>query len=84
MEQMDITLHRQIMEADRVGFIGGTNSNGITVFSYGYLEGINYEAEKFGVNYDYYAKYDAGFADSATGSTVAGTYYNQGAMLYFQ
>ena len=35
-----------------VGFIGGTNSNGITVFSYGYIEGINYEAEKFGVNYD--------------------------------
>ena len=59
-----------------VGFIGGTNSNGITVFSYGYNEGINYEAEKLGVNYDYYAKYDAGFADSATGSTVAGTYYN--------
>lgn len=66
-----------------VGFIGGTNSNGITVFSYGYIEGINYEAEKAGVNYDYYAKYDAGFADSATGSTVAGTYYNQGANIVF-
>ena len=66
-----------------VGFIGGTNSNGITVFSYGYIEGINYEAEKFGVNYDYYSKYDAGFADSATGSTVAGTYYNQGANVVF-
>ena len=66
-----------------VGFIGGTNSNGITVFSYGYIEGINYEAEKLGVNYDYYAKYDAGFADSATGSTVAGTYYNQKANVVF-
>lgn len=66
-----------------VGFIGGTNSNGITVFSYGYIEGINYEAEKLGVNYDYYAKYDAGFADSATESTVAGTYYNQGANIVF-
>lgn len=66
-----------------VGFIGGTNSKGITVFSYGYIEGINYEAEKLGVNYDYYAKYDAGFADSATGSTVAGTYYNQGANIVF-
>lgn len=66
-----------------VGFIGGTNSNGITVFSYGYIEGINYEAEKLGVNYDYYAEYDAGFADSATGSTVAGTYYNQGANIVF-
>ena len=66
-----------------VGFIGGTNSNGITVFSYGYIEGVNYEAEKLGVDYDYYAKYDAGFADSATGSTVAGTYYNQGANIVF-
>ena len=66
-----------------IGFIGGTNSNGITVFSYGYIEGINYEAEKLGVNYDYYSKYDAGFADSATGSTVAGTYYNQGANVVF-
>ena len=66
-----------------VGFIGGTNSNGITVFSYGYIEGINYEAKKLGVNYDYYAKYDAGVADSATGSTVAGTYYNQKANVVF-
>ena len=66
-----------------MGFIGGTNSNGITVFSYGFIEGMNHVAEELGVNYDYYAKYDAGFADSATGSTVAGTYYNQGANIIF-
>lgn len=66
-----------------IGFIGGTNSNGITVFSYGFIEGINKAAEDMGVNYDYYAKYDAGFADPATGSTVAGTYYNQGANLVY-
>lgn len=66
-----------------LGFIGGTNSNGITVFSYGFIEGMNHVAEELGVDYDYYAKYDAGFADSATGSTVAGTYYNQGANIIF-
>lgn len=66
-----------------VGFIGGTNSNGITVFSYGFIEGINKAAEDLGVDYDYYAKYDAGFADPATGSTVAGTYYNKGANLVY-
>lgn len=66
-----------------LGFIGGTNSNGITVFSYGFIEGANHAAEELGVTYDYYAKYDAGFADSATGSTVAGTYYNQGANVIF-
>ncbi|MEG1741243.1 MAG: BMP family ABC transporter substrate-binding protein, partial [Acetivibrio sp.] len=66
-----------------IGFIGGTNSNGITVFSYGFVQGINHAAKDLGVNYDYYAKYDAGFADPATGSTVAGTYYNQGANIVY-
>lgn len=66
-----------------VGFIGGTNSNGITVFSYGYIEGINYEAAKMDVKYDYYSKYDAGFTDSSTGGTVAATYFNQGANVVF-
>lgn len=66
-----------------IGFVGGTNSNGITVFSYGFIEGINQAAADLGVNYDYYAKYDAGFSDPATGSTVAGTFYNQGANLVY-
>ena len=33
--------------------------------------------------YDYYAKYDAGFTDSASGATVAGTYYGNGANVVF-
>lgn len=66
-----------------IGFIGGTNSNGITVFSYGFIQGINYMAKELGVNYDYYAKYDAGFSDSALGSTVAGTYYGEGANIVY-
>ncbi len=66
-----------------IGFIGGTNSNGFTVFSYGFIQGINYVAQQLGVKYDYYAKYDAGFSDPATGSTVAGTYYDNGANVVF-
>lgn len=66
-----------------LGFIGGTNSNGIKVFSNGFIEGINAMAEELDVKYDFYSKFDAGFADSATGSTVAGTYYNQGANIVF-
>lgn len=66
-----------------IGFIGGTNSNGITVFSYGFIEGINYVAKDLNVKYDYYAKYDAGFTDSALGSTVAGTYYDKGANIVY-
>lgn len=66
-----------------IGFIGGTNSNGITVFSYGFIEGINHAAKNAGTTYNYYSKYDAGFSDPALGSTVAGTYYNQGANIVY-
>jgi basic membrane protein A len=66
-----------------VGFIGGTNSNGITVFSNGYIDGVNYEAAKYGQTYDYYSKYDAGFGDPATGATVAGTFFSNGANVVY-
>ena len=66
-----------------IGFIGGTNSNGITVFSDGFIQGINYTAKELNVKYDFYAKYDAGFTDSALGSTVAGTYYDKGANIVY-
>lgn len=66
-----------------IGFIGGTNSNGITVFSYGFIQGINYVAKELNVKYDYYSKYDAGFTDSALGSTVAGTFYDKGANIVY-
>lgn len=66
-----------------IGFIGGTNSNGITVFSYGFIQGINHMAEELGVKYGFYSKYDAGFTDPALGSTVAGTFFNGGANLVF-
>lgn len=70
-------------EARGLGFIGGTDSNGIQVFSVGFIEGAQHVAEELGVNYDFYAKYDAGFADSATGSSTAGTYYSEGANVVF-
>jgi basic membrane protein A len=66
-----------------MGFIGGTQSNGITVFSYGFIEGINRAAGELGVTYDYFAKYDAGFGDPALGSNVAGSYYNNGANVVY-
>jgi basic membrane protein A len=69
--------------ARAIGFIGGTKSNGITVFSYGFIEGINYAAGELGVTYDYFAKYDAGFGDPALGSNVAGSYYGNGANIVY-
>lgn len=70
-------------EARALGFIGGSDSDGITVFSVGFVEGAQHVAEELGVTYDFYAKYDAGFSDSATGSSVAGTYYDQGANVVY-
>ncbi len=70
-------------EARAFGFIGGSDSNGITVFSVGFIEGAQKVAKDLGVNYDFYAKYDAGFSDSATGSSVAGTYFVQGANVVY-
>jgi basic membrane protein A len=70
-------------QARAIGFIGGTQSNGITVFSYGFIEGINHAAAELGVSYDYFAKYDAGFGDPSLGSNVAGSYYNNGANVVY-
>lgn len=70
-------------EARALGFIGATDSDGITVFGVGFVEGAQHVAEELGVTYDYYSKYDAGFADTAGGSNVAGTYYGNGANVVY-
>lgn len=67
----------------KVGFLGGTKSNGITVFGYGYAEGINYAAKELGVKYTFYSDYNAGFSDSAAGATKANTYYSDGANIVY-
>lgn len=67
----------------KVGFLGGTKSNGITVFGYGFAEGINYVAKELGVKYTFYSDYNAGFSDSAAGATKANTYYADGANIVY-
>lgn len=67
----------------KIGFIGGTKSNGITVFSYGYASGANYEAKKLNKQYTCYTYYDAGFTDSAAGATKANTFFSSGANVIF-
>ncbi|MBE6067519.1 MAG: BMP family ABC transporter substrate-binding protein [Clostridium lundense] len=62
----------------KLGFFGGTKSNGITVFSYGFAEGANYIAKKLNVNYKCLSDYNVGFSDSAAGATKANTYYSEG------
>lgn len=70
-------------KARALGFIGATDSDGITVFSVGFIEGAQHVADELGVKYDFYSKFDAGFADTAGGSTVAGTYYGNGANVVY-
>lgn len=69
----------------KVGFIGGTQSAGIEVFSFGFAEGVNYAAKELGddVSYTFYSTYDAGFVDTAKGATTAGTYYSEGANIVY-
>lgn len=67
----------------KVGFLGGSKSNGITVFGYGFAEGINYVAKELNVNYTFYSDYNAGFSDSAAGATKANTYYSDGANIVY-
>ena len=69
--------------ARAVGFVGGTNSDGILVFSYGFMQGMERACSELNVNYDYYAKNDAGFGDPALGATVAGTMFDNGANAVF-
>ena len=66
-----------------IGFIGGTDSAGIRVYSYGYMMGIQAAAEEYGVEYDYYARYDAGFSDTALGNQMTQAMYNSGANIVF-
>ncbi len=67
----------------KMGFIGGTQSSGIEVFAFGFMEGIQHIAKELGVNYTMYTTYDAGFVDTAQGASTAGTYYSEGANVVY-
>ena len=70
-------------EARAVGFLGGTASSGISVFGNGFISGVDYEARKLGVTYDYYSDYAAGFtATPAVAQTIA-TYYDAGCNILY-
>lgn len=74
-----------VPDGRKLGFIGGTQSDGITVFSDGYYQGIDYAAAELGsdVLYTVLSTFDAGFVDTAKGAQTAGTYYDQGANVVF-
>jgi len=66
-----------------LGFIGGTASEGIQVFSYGFMEGASFAAGELGVKYRYTSKYDAGSGDATIGSSFAASCYTAGANIVY-
>ena len=66
-----------------MGFVGGTESNGILVFSYGFAQGINHIAEEYDVSYELYETYSAGFASSQANYNTIDSYYGSGANIVF-
>ena len=70
-------------EARAVGFVGGTQSNGITVFGYGFAEGVNHVAAELGVTYDFYETYAAGFGASQENYNTINSYYQSGVNVVF-
>lgn len=66
-----------------LGFVGGTQSDGITVFGYGYLQGANYIAEQKEVTYNVYETYAAGFGASQDNYNTIDSYYKAGVNVVF-
>jgi len=69
----------------KLGFIGGSQSSGIEVFSFGYIEGVNQIAKDMSADtvYTIYTNFDAGFVDTAQGASIAGTFYNEGVNIVY-
>lgn len=66
-----------------VGFVGGTQSDGITVFSYGYAQGVNHIASELDVTYNFYETYAAGFGASPANYNTIDSYYDAGVNTVF-
>lgn len=66
-----------------LGFVGGTMSDGISVFSYGYAQGANHIAAEKGVTYNFFETYSAGFGASAENYNTIDSYYDAGVNVVF-
>ncbi len=66
-----------------VGFLGGVQSDGITVFGYGFAQGVEYVANELDVQYDVYETYAAGFGASADNYNLIDSYFDNGVNVVF-
>lgn len=72
-----------VEETRAVGFVGGTQSDGILVFGYGFAEGVDYIASEMDVQYDLYETYSAGFGATPENYNTIMSYYDNGANVVF-
>ena len=66
-----------------VGFLGGVQSDGITVFGYGFAQGVEYIANELDVQYDLYETYAAGFGASQDNYNLIDSYFDSGVNVVF-
>lgn len=70
-------------KTDKVGFVGGVESNIIWGFDYGFRAGVDYAAKELGKKIDVMVQYAASFADSQKGKAIATTMFQNGADIVF-
>lgn len=66
-----------------VGFLGGVQSDGITVFGYGFAQGVEYIANGLDVQYDLYESYAVGFGASQDNYNLIDSYFDSGVNVVF-
>lgn len=68
---------------NKVGFVGGIESDNIYMFEYGYLGGVAYAAKELGKSIDVVRQYADSFTDSAKGKSIAQKMYARGADVIY-
>ena len=68
---------------DRVGFVGGIESDNIYSFEYGYHGGVAYAAHELGREISVDSQYAESFSDSAKGRSIAQKMFSSGADIVY-
>ena len=70
-------------KTNKIGFIGGIDSDVIEQFEYGYRAGANYAAKELGRKIDVVVQYAESFSDSAKGKAIASKMFSNGCDIVF-
>ncbi len=70
-------------KTNKVGFVGGIESDNIYAFEYGYLSGVAYAAHELGKKIDVNSQYAESFTDSAKGRSIAQKMISDGADIVY-